>query len=116
MNDAQANDNAHLPSETVCVGGAPVCDRLWARARVAEESAGWTTHARSGFPLPFGRGEGQGEGSREKPLTGRAFPLTPALSPSAGERENRRPSRGLVVYPTNSSASWPQTGAPIAKD
>ncbi len=56
-----------------------------------EKSSGWTTHARSGFPLPFGRGEGQGEGSGENSLTGEAFPLTPTLSPSAGEREQRSP-------------------------
>ena len=47
--------------------------------------------ARSGFPLPFGRGEGQGEGLRENTLTGKAFPLTPTLSPTAGEREVRPP-------------------------
>ena len=50
---------------------------------------GWTTDARIGFPLPFGRGEGQGEGIDENTPTGCSFPLTPALSPSAGERENR---------------------------
>ncbi len=58
---------------------------------VNEESAGWRIRARSGFPLPFGRGEGQGEGSGENLLTGQAFPLTPTLSPSAGERGNRSP-------------------------
>ena len=37
-------------------------------------------------------GEGQGEGTGENPLTAQAFPLTPALSPSAGEREKRSPA------------------------
>ena len=50
-----------------------------------------------GFPLPFGRGEGQGEGFAV--TSNRAIaddenlgPLTPALSPSKGERENPAPS------------------------
>ena len=56
---------------------------------LTEETVRWATHPRNAFPLPFGRGEGQGEGSHENMPTGRSFPLTPALSPSAGERENR---------------------------
>ena len=56
---------------------------------LTQGSAGWTTGAGSGFPLPFGRGKGQGEGSGENSLIGQAFPLTPTLSPSAGERGNR---------------------------
>ena len=45
------------------------------------------------FPLPRRGGGGQGEGEREEALARIAaqFPLTPALSPSKGERENRRP-------------------------
>ena len=58
-------------------------------AALDEETAGWATNARIGFPLPFGRGEGQGEGIHENTPTGSRFPLTPALSPSAGERMNR---------------------------
>ena len=68
-----------------------------------EETLGWATDARSRFPLPFGRGEGQGEGIHANMPTGRSFPLTPAFSPSAGERENRTtatvfcsPSRRLL--------------------
>ena len=41
------------------------------------------------FPSPLRKGRGQGEGSHENMPTGRSFPLTPTLSPSAGERENR---------------------------
>ena len=70
--------------------------------RVTKESVGETTGARNGFPLPFIRGEGQGEGMHKNTPTGSSFPLTPALFPSAGERENRtsatvssRPSRRL---------------------
>ena len=59
---------------------------------VTEETVGLATVACDGFPLPFGRGEGQGEGTHEKMPTGRSFPFTPALSPSAGERENRTTS------------------------
>ena len=52
---------------------------------ITEETVGWATDALIGFPLPFGRGEGQGEGSHENFSAGRSFPLTL----SAGERENR---------------------------
>ena len=58
---------------------------------ITEQTEAWTTRARSGFPLLFGRGGGQGEGLRENPLTEQVFPLTPTLSPSAGEREDRSP-------------------------
>ena len=58
----------------------------------AKETEGGTTDERNAFPLPFGRGEGQGEGANENTPPGSTFPLTPALSPSAGERENRTTS------------------------
>lgn len=38
------------------------------------------------MPLPFGLGEGQGEGMCTNPLAGQVFPLTPTLYPSAGEK------------------------------
>ena len=56
---------------------------------ITEETLGWTTTARKVFPIPFGRGEGQGEGIDGNMPIGRSFPLTPALCPAAGERENR---------------------------
>ena len=61
---------------------------------------GWATDERIGFPLPFGRGEGQGEGIHENEKTGRSFPLTPALSPSTGERVNRTTITFFVVHAT----------------
>ncbi len=50
--------------------------------------------ARGLFPLPRRGGEGQGKGARVNAHAGfaNALPLTPALSPSEGERENRRQS------------------------
>ena len=70
---------------------------------ILKETVGWATTDRNVFPLPFGRGEGQGEGIHENMPIDRSFPLTPALSPSAGERENRktasafcRPPHGLL--------------------
>ena len=44
------------------------------------------------FPLPFRRGEGKGEGLLQNPPTTGSLPLTPALSPSAGETENHQPA------------------------
>lgn len=94
---------------------APWIPRL--KPGVNEKSARWTARARGGFPLPFGRGEGQGEGSGENSLTGQAFPLTPTLSPSAGEREKRSPlswfcrlSRGCRRN-ESAAASVAQTGS-----
>ena len=69
--------------------------RIFVLALLTEETVGWATVARNGFPLPFGRGEGQGEGIHESEKTGRNFPLTPALSPSEGERENRTTTTGF---------------------
>ena len=76
--------------ETVCPEATTLCTPL--KQGVTKETVGWTTDARNGFPLPFGRGEGQGEGTNENTPTGSTFPLSPALSPSAGERENRATS------------------------
>ena len=62
---------------------------LW-RDAVPAENAGPPVQVRGASPLPFGRGEGQGEGNCLSDLVAsvRLVPLTPALSPSAGEREN----------------------------
>ena len=64
-----------------CEGGRAKCEKLVAFVPSTKETVGWTTDARNGFPLPFGRGEGQGEGIHEKMPTGRSFPLTPAPLP-----------------------------------
>ena len=62
-----------------------------------------TTTARSprrGFPLPFRRGEGQGEGTIvcAEGAHLHQSPLTPALSPSAGEREKQRAPVGHSAF------------------
>ena len=54
-----------------------------------EQTVRWATDARDGFPLPFGRGEGQGEGILENTPTGRRFPL-----PS-----NRKVGLGVLTPP-----------------
>ena len=91
------------------------------KLQLAEMTAGWTRDERSGFPLPFGRGEGQGEGSHENPLTGQVFPLTPTLSPSAGEREHRSPglrfwnlSHGSLITFLTLALLTPLVGIPAA--
>jgi len=66
------------------------------------ETAGWMTNARSGFPLPFGRGEGQGEGSRGKLPSGRAFPLPPNLSMNLRKRR----VQNFVAYATKFCRAW----------
>ena len=66
-----------------------------APALTIEKSGG----ERRQFPLPRGGGEGQGEGERG-PIGGRAtneVPLTPALSPSAGEREKHSPAESTAT-------------------
>ena len=50
--------------------------RIFVWVLLIEKTVGWMTDARNGFPLPFGRGEGQGEGIHENMPTGRSFPLT----------------------------------------
>ncbi len=59
--------------------------------------------AHDNFPLPFGRGEGQGEGTSGDRLDAdpRTFPLTPALSPSAGERESVALAAALARHSTH---------------
>ena len=57
------------------------------------------SHAREVvFPLPFGRGEGPREGCVGCWMFGalHTFPLTPALSHAAGERENLLPTMGFI--------------------
>ena len=84
-----------------------------------QEAVEWATDVRNVFPLPFGRGEGQGEGIRENTPTGRSFLLTPALSPSAGERENhatatvfcRSSQRRLSTVYAMSNLRWANLGA-----
>ena len=69
--------------------------RLFVWVLLIEKTVGWMRGACIEFPLPFGRGEGQGEGIHESEKTGRNFPLTPAVSPSEGERENRTTTTGF---------------------
>ena len=87
--------------ETVNPEATTLCTPL--KQGVTKETVGWTTDARNGFPLPFGRGEGQGEGTNENTPTGSTFPLTPALSPSAGRGRIARPPLFSVVHPAVSS-------------
>ena len=69
-------------------GGAPV--RTVSETGASSDSAVKSTaDGDKNSPLPIGRGEGQGEGKLEEgehPTSNE--PLTPALAPSAGEREN----------------------------
>ena len=71
------------------------------RRRSAQKTAGLATDAEADLPLPCGRGEGRGEGktaSDEGALLS-PRPLTPALSPSAGERENYSAAGVFLRFP-----------------
>ncbi len=67
--------------------------------RVTETIESKPTRAGDGFPLPFGRGEGQGEGttSGAEAAPFRPSPLTSALSPSVGDRETSARSRLIAA-------------------
>ena len=53
-----------LLGERVKMRASVICDCM-----DTAETVGWTTDARNGFPLPFGRGEGQGDGSSTNRIT-----------------------------------------------
>ena len=66
---------------------------------------GWTTVARNVFPLPFGRGEGQGEGIHGNMPIGRSFPLPTNFSvgrvtPCAPPPQSPKPGAHGVTRPT----------------
>ncbi len=66
----------------------------WCRRNGEEFDDWWRDQPALGFgqfPLPRHGGEGQGEGA-ECSAKPQAHPLTPALSPAAGEREHDRPA------------------------
>ena len=86
---------AHLRHQTLDMRPASIMHST-------EETVRCATDARNGFPLPFRRGERQGEGTHKHLPTGGSFPLTPLLDPLPSSNDGR----GNPITPVSRTRSW----------